>query len=193
MPARPPTPSAARRRSRVRKLVASALLGCSLLVAGVESASAFSLDGPTITDPGIIGPIKPSLPPWVQPIAPTLNVDAPPEFRSSDCSGRQYWADFGDPDGSDLRMTIEIGYVDPVTDEYRIVEMVYGKQLDRWHAEFSSRVEGDIVVQAIDEDGNYSSAVAMRRQHSTRSCVFNHDFAFTNDQNTDIFDLMGVR
>ena len=188
-----PTRRSTARFSAVRKLAAAAVLTGTLVTMGAGAASAGPLDDLDLLPegthkPAVTKPLKPTIPP-LQPTERPANTDARPFLRYGYCAYNGFTVDFHDPDGSDLRMTVEIGFRRG-WGPHQVWTMSYEKPVDAWFAELPSDAN-NIVVQATDEDGNFSYATHMDPQPRNGCNVTEN--AFNNDQNTDIFEVLGVR
>ena len=184
-------------RSTTKKLAAAATLAAMLIGIAPGAASAGPIDDLEIptesTLPGNVtkplSPIKPGYPPLTPTIRPA-NTDERPFMRSGLCAFDTFYVDFHDPDGTDLRMTVEIGFVQGST-RPQIRTMTYSKALDSWYAELPAGAT-HIVIQATDEDGNFSYGAKMDRRYGHIDChVWSN--AFHNDQDTDVLEVIGGR
>jgi hypothetical protein len=184
-------------RSTTTKLAAAATFAAMLIGVAPPSVSAGPVDDFEITLESTLpndvtkplSPIKPGYPPLTPTIRPA-NTDERPFMRGGYCAYDTFYADFHDPDGSDLRMTVEIGFVQG-TGRPQVRTMTYTKALDTWYAELPSGAT-HIVIQATDDDGNYSHAAKMDRRVRRNDCNVSIN-AFGNDQDTDIFEVIGAR
>lgn len=165
------------RNSAKKKFVAGAATAAAILSLGAGAASAGPFDFPPIPVPG------PSTPIPLEPAPVEPDTDLRPVMTSSLCSFGQVWVDFKDPDGTDLRMDVEIGYYVGRAD-YEVHTMTYSRHHDRWTATVPAEAKG-VVVQATDEDTTYSLGVHLRP--SLRTDCAPRQRHFNNAQDVDIF------
>lgn len=168
-------------RSTTKKIAASAAIAASVVSFGAGAALAGPFDDFDPKPPAPIPIDKPFVP--VPTAPPSADTDERPIFRSAGCALDAVFVDFHDPDGSDLRMTVEIGFYEG-RGGYQVHTMSYDKTHDAWIATVPEGAKG-VVTQATDEDGTYSLGVHLRP--SSSSDCSPREGHFNNDQDVDIF------